>query len=81
MTFDLYSNRRSKIKSVCVKTPSKSKHKLKHTILLKGQLQGRAEIFKGLKMTFRTTILKKNLYHVNQRQKYYKLCFDNFSLR
>ena len=23
-------------------------------------------------------ILKKKLYHVNQRQKYYKLCFDNF---
>ena len=47
---------------------------------LKGQLHGEAEIFKGLKMTFRTKILKKKLYHVNQRQKYYKLCFDNFSL-
>ena len=47
---------------------------------LKGQLHGRAEIFKGLKMTFRTKILKIKLYHVNQRQKYYKLCFDNFSL-
>ena len=46
---------------------------------LKGQLQGRAEIFKGLKMTFRTKILKK-MYHVKQHQKYYKLCFDNFSL-
>ena len=48
---------------------------------LKGQLHGRAEIFKGLKMTFRTKILEKKLYHVNQHQKYYKLCFDNFSLR
>ena len=27
---------------------------------LKGQLHGRAEIFKGLKMTFRMNILKKN---------------------
>ena len=49
--------------------------------LLKGQLKGRAKIFKGLKMTFRTKILKKKLYHVNQHQKYYKLCFNNFSLR
>ena len=32
-------------------------------------------------MTFRTKILKKKLYHVNQHQKYYKLCFDNFSLQ
>ena len=47
----------------------------------KGQLHGRIEIFKGLKMTFRTKILKKKLYHANQRKKYYKLCFDNFSLR
>ena len=31
-------------------------------------------------MTFRTKILKKKLYHVNQHQKYYKLCFDNFSV-
>ena len=48
--------------------------------VLKGQLHGRAEIFNGLKMTFRTKILKKKLYHANQRKKYYKLCFDNFSL-
>ena len=47
---------------------------------LKGQLHGRAEIFKGLKMTSRMKILRKKLYHVNQRQKHYKLCFDNFSL-
>ena len=44
--------------------------------VLKGQLHGRAENFEGLKMTFRTKI-----YHVNQHQKYYKLCFDNFPLR
>ena len=50
-------------------------------MIFKGQLHGRAEIFKGLKMAFRTKILEKKLYHVNQRQKYYKLCFDNFSLR
>ena len=25
--------------------------------------------------------MKKKLYHVNQHQKYYKLCFYNFSLR
>ena len=48
---------------------------------LKGQLQGHTIIFKGLKMTFRTKILKNKLYHINQHQKYYKLCFDNFSLR
>ena len=48
---------------------------------LKEQLHGRAEIFEGLKITFRTKILKKKLYHVNHHQKYYKLCFDNFSLR
>ena len=47
---------------------------------LKGQLHGRAEIFNGLKITFRMKILRKKLYHANQRQKYYKLCFDNFSL-
>ena len=35
------------------------------------------EIFKGLKMTFRTEILKK-IYHVYEHQKYYKLC--NFFL-
>ena len=46
---------------------------------LKGQLQDRAEIFKGLKVTFITKILKK-IYYVNQHQKYYKICFDNFSL-
>ena len=51
-----------------------------HCASLKGKLQGCAEIFKGLKMTFRTKILEKKLYHVNQRQKYCKLCFDNFSL-
>ena len=52
-------------------------------ILVQGrcELQGNNAIFKGLKMTFRTKILKKKLYHVNQHQKYYKLCFDNFSLR
>ena len=50
-------------------------------LLLKGLSQGHNAIFKGLKMTFRMKILKKKLYHVNQRQKYYKLCFDNFSLR
>ena len=49
--------------------------------ILKGQLQGYNTIFKDLKMTFRTKILKKKLYHVNQHQKYYKLCLDNFSLR
>ena len=32
-------------------------------------------------MTFGTKILKNRLYHVNQHEKYYKLCFDNFSLR
>ena len=32
----------------------------KYLHLLKGQLHGRAEIFKGLKMTLRTKILKKN---------------------
>ena len=49
---------------------------------LKGLSQGHNTIFKGMKMTFRTKILKKKkLYHINQRQKYYKLCFDNFSLR
>ena len=47
---------------------------------LKGQSQGHNAIFRGLKMTFRTKILKIKLYHVNQHQKYYKLCFDNFSL-
>ena len=47
---------------------------------LKGQLHGPTKIFKGLKMTFRKNVEKK-LYHVNQHQKYYKLCFDNFSLR
>ena len=47
---------------------------------LKGQLHGCIKILKGLKMTYRTKILKKN-YHVNQHQKYYKLCFDNFSLQ
>ena len=51
------------------------------TMHLKGQLHGRAEIFKGLKMTFKTKILNKKVYHVNQHQKYYKLCFDNFSLQ
>ena len=32
-------------------------------------------------MTLRTKILNKKLYHVNQHQKYYKLCFENFFLR
>ena len=49
-------------------------------VFLKGQYHGDAVIFKGLKMTFRTKILKKKLYHVNQHQKYYKLCFENFSV-
>ena len=48
--------------------------------MLKGQSQGHNTIFKGLKMTFRKKMLKKKLYHVNQHQKYYKLCFDNFSV-
>ena len=34
-----------------------------------------------MKITFRKKKLKKKLYHVNQHQKYYNLCFDNFSLR
>ena len=50
-------------------------------LVLKGLSQGHNAIFKGLKMTFRMKILKKKLYHVNQRQKYYKCCFDNFFLR
>ena len=49
--------------------------------ILKGQLQGHTAIFQGLKMTFRTKIKEKSLYHVNQHQKYYKLCFDNFFLQ
>ena len=48
---------------------------------LKGLYHGHAVIFEGLKMTFRTKIFEKKLYHVNQHQKYYKLCIDNFSLR
>ena len=48
---------------------------------LKGKSQGHNAIFKGLKIAFRTKIVKKKLYHVNQHQKFYKLCFDNFSLR
>ena len=48
---------------------------------LKGESQGHNVIFKGLKMTFRIKKLKKKLYHINQHQKYYKLWFDNFSLR
>ena len=48
---------------------------------LKGLYHGHAINFEGLKMTSGTKILKKKLYHVNQHQKYYKLCFDNFSLR
>ena len=48
---------------------------------LKGQSHGHTIIFKGLKMTFRKKILKEKLYHVNQHQKYYKLCFDNFPLQ
>ena len=48
--------------------------------MLKGQLHGRAEIFEDLKMTFRTKI-KKKICHVNQHQKHYKLCLNNFSLR
>ena len=47
----------------------------------KGESQGHNDIFKGMKMTFRTKILKKKLYHVNQHKKCYKLCFDKFSLR
>ena len=50
------------------------------TILFKKISQGHSAIFKGLKMTFRKIILKKKIYHVNQRQKYYKLCFNNFFL-
>ena len=50
------------------------------SLYLKGLSQGHNAIFKGLKMTFGTKILRKKLYHVNQRQKYYKLCFENFSL-
>ena len=49
--------------------------------ILKGQSHGHTVIFKGLKMTFREKILKKKIYHVTQPQKYYNLCFDNFSLR
>ena len=48
--------------------------------ILKGLYHGHAVIFEGLKITFRTKILKKKLYHVNQHQKYYNLCFDNFSV-
>ena len=48
---------------------------------LKGESQGHNAIFKGLKTTFRTNILRKKLYHVSQHKKHYKLCFDNFSLR
>ena len=33
---------------------------MKIGLFLKGQLQGHAAIFKGLKMTFRIKILKKN---------------------
>ena len=54
--------------------------KLQNGFTLKGESQGHNAIFKGLKMTFRTKILKNKLYHVNQHQKYYKLCFDNFSV-
>ena len=35
---------------------------------LKGESQGHNSTFKGLKMTFRTKILRKKLYHVNQHQ-------------
>ena len=48
--------------------------------MLKRTVAWSHRIFKGLKMTFITKILKK-IYHVNQYQKYYILCFDNFSSR
>ena len=46
---------------------------------LKGESHGHNAIFKGLKMTFRTKVLKKKLYNVNQHQKYYKLFGQLFS--
>ena len=55
------------------------KFRIKHVALtLKGQSQGHNAIFKGQKMTFKTKILEKKLYYVNQHQKYYKLFLKSF---